>query len=113
MENLKKLKALKTYIDKLEETFGVQSPTAIEDDLADYEAGEIKIEDIDEIYEKLDEIEVEFPDEPESIYYSRDEFEAYMEEIDTLVKVDNSTVHTMHFRQTIIECERSRWYAVG
>ena len=106
-------KDLKTYIDKLEETFGVQSPTAIEDDLADYEAGEIKIEDIDEIYEKLDEIEVEFPDEPESIYYSRDEFEAYMEEIDTLVKVDNSTVHTMHFRQTIIECERSRWYAVS
>lgn len=110
MENLKKLKALKTYIDKLEEIFGVQSPTAIEDDLADYEAGEIKIEDIDE---KLDVIEVEFPDEPESIYYSRDEFEAYMEEIDTLVKVDNSTVHTMHFRQTIIECERSGWYAVS
>ena len=74
MENLKKLKALKTYIDKLEETFGVQSPTAIEDDLADYETGEIKIEYLDEIYEKLNEIELEFPEEPDSLYYSRDEF---------------------------------------
>ena len=67
MENLKKLKALKTYIDKLEESFGVQSPTDIEDDLADYEAGEIKIEDIDEIYGKLDEIEVEFPEEVKNL----------------------------------------------
>ena len=112
MNSLEKIKALKAYLDKLEESFCVQSSTDIEDALADYETGEIKIEYLDEIYEKLNEIELEFPEEPDSLYYSRDEFEAYMVEIDTIVEVDKSTVRTKHFRQTIIECERSGWYAV-
>lgn len=112
MSNLEKIKALKAYVDKLEESFCVRTLTDIEETLADYESGELNIEDLDEIYEKTEYIGVEFPDELDLLFYSRDEFEAYMVEIDTIVEVDKSTVRTKHFRQTIIQCERSGWYAV-
>ena len=120
MSNLEKIKALKAYIDKLEESFCVRTSTDIEETIADYESGELNIEDLDEIYEKIEEIGVEFPDELDLLFYSRDEFEAYMVEIDTIVEVDKSIVHGIRKCTTEedlynfcklnhIECTRCAW----
>lgn len=47
-------------------------------------------------------IYIEFPDEPESIIYSISDFLDYTEDIDSIVKVDDSTVRCSRIVQTII-----------
>ena len=77
MEKLDKLKLIQTYLDKLDSDFNVSSPTEIEDHIRDFESDDIEIDDINKIYDEL-EIELEYPDDPDTIYYSREEFEMYM-----------------------------------
>lgn len=48
-------------------------------------------------------IEIEFPSEQERITYSISDFLKYTENIDSIVKVDNSTVRSSRIVQTIIE----------
>ncbi len=111
MEKLDKLKLIQTYLDKLDSDFNVSSPTEIEDHIRDFESDDIEIDDINKIYDEL-EIELEYPDDPDTIYYSREEFEMYMNEIDSFEEVDKSTVRTTHFRQTVISSDRIGWSAV-
>lgn len=60
-------------------------------------------ESIEIVYPGDPEINILFPDEPDGISYSVSDFLEYTEDIESIIKVDNSTVRSSRIVQTIIE----------
>lgn len=109
MAKIDELKKIQVCFDILKTNFNVIPVVEYEDDIHDFENGTLSEDDIERRYIEIDDIELEFPEECEEIFYTPAVFLRYMNEVDTLNGIDNSTVRTTHFRQTIIDASRFGW----